>query len=146
MKNNLIELNGINNTKEYSFKWKLEESLEGNLEFIDKKIMGATISKEFLNYKVINFYEDINNDGIEFFDNIIILNTKFDLSIEYCQTSNFGKLNLINHTFYKTFFKSINNYNYSNLDIEILIEDFYLTESENKLHYYIEVLIIINEF
>ncbi|MGL4912528.1 MAG: hypothetical protein ACRC3Y_08850 [Romboutsia sp.] len=146
MKSSLIEFNGINNTKEYSFKWKLEESLEGSLEFVDKKLMGSTVSKEFLNYKIINFSEDINNDGIEFFDNLIILNSRFDLSIEYCQTSNFGKLNLLNHTFYKTFFKSIDEYDYSNLDIEILIEDFYLTESENKLDYYIEVIIVINEF
>lgn len=146
MKNSLIELNGISNTKEYSFKWKLEGSLEGSLEFTDKELMGATISKEVLNYKTIKFSEDINNDGDEFFDDIIIINTKFHLSIEYCQNSNFGKLNLLNHTFYKTFFKSIDNYDYSNLDTEILVEDFYLKESENKLYYYIEVIIIINEF
>ncbi|MEG0843461.1 MAG: hypothetical protein RSD22_09325 [Romboutsia sp.] len=145
MKNNLIDLNGIDDTKGYYFKWKLEECVEGEIEFLNKKLTGATVSKEILNHKIINSFEDINNDGFEIFNNILILNIKFNLAIEYCENTSFGKLNLLNFIFYKTFFTSLENYNFDNLENNIFIEDFYLLENEDILNYYINILIGTNE-
>ncbi|MEG1423836.1 MAG: hypothetical protein RRY11_06065 [Terrisporobacter sp.] len=141
MKNKLIDLNGIDHVNVDAFKWKLEESLEGEIEFSNKTLTGATISKEILNHKVINSFQDINNDGLEIFNNILTLNIKFNLAIEYCENTSFGKLNLLNFVFYKTFFTSLENYNFDNLENNIFIEDFYLLENEDVLNYYIDIII-----
>lgn len=145
MKNNLLELNGIDNLDDYNFKWTLEDKVEGIIDFKDKKLLGANVSKEIISHKTINSFEDINNDGIEFFENILILNTKFNISIEYCEESSFGKLNLLSTSFYKTFFTSLSDYDFSNLDNEILVVDFDLVENENILHYYLDIIIGIKE-
>lgn len=145
MKSKLIEVNGIDDIEEFLFKWKLEDSVEGEIEFSNKKLTGATITKEILNYKVINSFEDINNDEVEIFNNIITFSVKFNLAIEYCENTSFGKLNLLNFIFYKTFFTSLENYDFNNLENNIFIEDFYLIENENVLNYSIDIIIGINE-
>lgn len=145
MKNKLIELSGIDNISTYSFKYKLENSVEGEIDFLNKKLTGATLTKEIIHSKVINSFEDINNDGLEIFNNILILNVKFNIGVEYCENSNFGKLNLLNFTFYKTFFTSLEDYDFNNLENNIFIEDFDLIEGEDNISYYINVIIGINE-
>lgn len=145
MKNRLIELNGIDNIKEFSFNCILDTNVEGDLEFIDKKLTGATINKELINYKVINSFEDINNDLLEIFNNILILSIKFNINIEYCESANLGKLNLLNFVFYKTFFTSLKNYDFSNIEPFLLIDDFYLIENEHRLNYHINIVVGLNE-
>lgn len=145
MKNKLIELNGIDDINIHLFKYRLEESIEGEINFLNKKLTGATLVKEIIHSKIINSFDDINNDGLEIFNNILILNVRFNIGVEYCENISFGKLNLLNFTFYKTFFTSLENYDFNNLENNILVEDFDLIEGEDKLSYYINVIIGINE-
>lgn len=145
MKNKLIELNGIDDINIHLFKYRLEESIEGEINFLNKKLTGATLVKEIIHSKIINSFDDINNDGLEIFNNILILNVRFNIGVEYCENISFGKLNLLNFTFYKTFFTSLENYDFNNLENNIFVEDFDLIEGEDKLSYYINVIIGINE-
>ncbi|MGL4913504.1 MAG: hypothetical protein ACRC3Y_13855 [Romboutsia sp.] len=145
MKNNLLEFNGIDNIKDYSFRWSALDKICGEIDFSNKKLLGATIYKEILSYKIINSFEEFNNDKVEIFNNILIINCKFNLSIEYCEESSYGKLNLLHHNFYKTIFTSLEEYEFSNINNEILIQDFSLTQHQDKIHYFLEVFIGINE-
>lgn len=145
MKNNLLELNGIDNINDYSFKWILEDNVEGVIDFKNKKLLGATISKQILNSKIIEGFEEKNIDNVEIYNNIFICSVKFNIAIEYCENQSFGRINLLNHMFYKTFYKSLKDFNFCNIDEEILTIDLYLNEIKDKLSYFLEVAIGINE-
>lgn len=145
MKNNLLELSGISNATDFSFKWKVYQSIEGNIFFSDKEIMGASLSNEVLNYKELDGFNDTNFDNFEVYNNLIIVNTAFNISIEYSESSSFGRLNLLNHRFYKTFTISLKEYTFNNIDIHIVVLDFNLTPMKDQLYYYADILIGINE-
>ncbi|MGL4803482.1 hypothetical protein [Paraclostridium dentum] len=145
MKNNLLELNGIDDPIRINFKWIIDENIDGNLEFINKRLLGATISKEIISSKTLNSFEGFNNDNINIFNNLFICSVRFNLSIEYSEEDNFGQLKLLNHTFYKTFLTSLKDYNFTNLVEDAFICDFDLYESNNKIYYYANILIAINE-
>ncbi|MGL4913403.1 MAG: hypothetical protein ACRC3Y_13335 [Romboutsia sp.] len=145
MKNKLLELSGIDTLESYNFKWRIEKKLEGYLDFTNKELIGASISKEVINYKILDGFEDSNFDNLEIYNNIIVLNNQFNIALEYSQGSDFGRLNLLNHRFYKTFTTSLKNYNFNNLEIDLLIIDFNLYPLEEKLYYYADILIGINE-
>lgn len=145
MKNNLLELSGISNPSDFNFKWEIKQSIEGSIVFSDKEIMGASLSKKNLNYKELDGFNETNFDNFEIHNNIIIINTYFNISIEYSEGSSFGRLNLLNHPFYKTFVVSLKDYNFNNIDLDIVVLDFNLTPMENQLYYYANILIGINE-
>ncbi|MEG1142722.1 MAG: hypothetical protein RSE41_09835 [Clostridia bacterium] len=145
MKNRLIEFNGVDNTDEYSFKYRVKEKIQGNIEFKNKILTGATISKKCLNHKVLDGFEEINFDKIEIYNNILIINSKFELSIEYSDNNDFGKLSIYNYNFYKTFYTSLKDYNSYNLDITILITDFNILPLDDEIHYFATLLIGIND-
>lgn len=145
MKNNLLELSGISNSNDFSFKWEVNQNIEGDILFSGKEIMGASLSKKILNYKELDGFNETNFDNFEVHNNIIIINTYFNISIEYSEGSSFGRLNLLNHPFYKTFVVSLKDYTFNNIDIHIVVLDFNLTPMENKLYYYANILIGINE-
>lgn len=145
MKNNLLELNGIDNINDYNFKWKVPGKIEGSIDFNDKKILGSSISKKIISTKIINSFENINLDKFEVFQNIFICNVMFNISIEYCDNLSFGKINLLNKSIYKTFFGSLKDYDFCNIDSEVLIIDFDLIKNEDNLHYFIDIIIGINE-
>ena len=145
MNNRLLELNGIDNPNDYSFKWKIENSFDGYIDLKNKKILGAHISKDIVSSKIINSFEDINVEGFEIFGNIFIANVLFNISIEYCEDISYGKINLLNKSFYKTFLGSLKNFNFDTMDTEILVTDFELIPYEDKLYYFIETLILISE-
>lgn len=145
MKNKLLNIVGIDNIENINFKWILEDKLEGVVNFKDKEFMDISIAKDIISHKIIESIEDSNFDNLNIYNNIIILNVKFNLAIEYSNCSNSSRLNLLKHSITKTFTGSLLDYSLNNVEIEIFIVDFKVFNLEDNLHYYVNILFGINE-
>lgn len=143
----LINYIGVDNFSINSFKWIYPFKFEGTLFIKDniQDLLSFSISKNFINYKVINTFEDINFEGYEVKSNLVSINNKFDLFFEYGSSDQVSKMCIFNDTIYKSFLISLDYYENNSLDINILITHLFCKKlSNNNIFYCVNLIVGIN--
>jgi hypothetical protein len=143
---NYTGLDSIHNIDNFDYikPYKLEGSfsLENNIY----DLFSFSLSKEFVDYKNIKTFNDINLDDEGVFGNIVIIQTTFNLSFEYSNTKNNSILNIFNKNINDCTFVSLEDYENENLDINLFTTDLHCCKlNENEIFYSINMLICINK-
>lgn len=145
---NLINYLGVDLNYNDNFDYVKNHLIEGIFKINDsiKEILTFSVSKEHLNYKVLESFYETNLEGVCIFGNIIIINNKFDLSFEYGTNDEFSKIGIFNKVINSSTFFSLKDVEYSNLEITLLVNDLYSKLiSDTEIFYSIDLSICVSE-
>lgn len=148
MYNNLLTYIGIDEIEEVSrFTYKSNHIIDGYI-CIDEEVedlLTFSIDKECISYKYIESFKEYSFDNTKIYGNIIIINNRFDLNVEYSNSKVSSRLNIFNKTIFKSIYLSLENINDENIDINLFIADINCSLLNKKLYYCINIIVCINE-
>lgn len=143
---NYVGIDDVNTI--YKFQKVIPYKLEGTIkrDLPISNLLSFGFSKECVDYKVMDFFEDTNYDDENFYGNLLVINNKYDLNFEYSSNNAGSTLNMFHYKLFNANYISLKDYNYSDLEITLLTKDLFCTlNSDKEIFYCANIIIGINE-